>query len=60
MDFTGDWHFYVVLSHVGEPPAEVKTVVLVVTEYTRPSMPTPPPESRPDGGHVEQKEESDE
>lgn len=60
MDFAGDWHFYVVLSHVGDPPAGVKTVVRVITEYTRPSMPTPPPESRPDGGHMKRKEESDE
>ena len=42
MDSTGDWHFYVVLSHVGNPPAEVKTVIQVVTEYARPSMPKPP------------------
>ena len=60
MDSTGDWHFYVVLSHVEAPPAEVKTVVRVVTEYARPSMPTPPSENQPDGGNVERKEESDE
>ena len=60
MDSTGDWHFYVVLSHVGNPPAEAKTVIQVVTEYARPSMPTPPSENQPDGGNVERKEESDE
>lgn len=30
MDHTGEWHFYVVLGHVGEPPPNVKTITTIV------------------------------